>query len=214
MRGWIVMMVLLAGCPKASTALPKPPVATSPTAPALAFPPHVAGALEVLEPTSSDYPRANLDSALKPPGEGGVAEGVVVRLAEDLPVYRLWNGPERVDDRGNTNRLGGWWAFDAPTGTQADYREHYEVCLAWNDLTWVATCTLKAGAVVAIGPGQSVSAETCGDVTGQEHYPASPSYWQVYVDRAWTRQPAELECGPDSEDYAANPEELSRAVGE
>ncbi len=148
-----------------------------------------------------------------PAGQGGISEGLVVRLTEDLPVYRMWSGPDKLNASGFTNRIGQWWAYDAPTGTQAAYRDHYDICLAWNDLTWVATCTLKAGSVVAIGPGQSVSAETCGDPTGQESYPANPDYWQTYVAKAWARAD-ELQCPADSADYQADPEDISRAVAQ
>jgi hypothetical protein len=121
----------------------------------------------------------------------------------------MWSGPQKVDARGNTNRMGQWWAFDAPSGPVDGYRRDYEVCVAWNDLTWVATCTLKAGAVVAIGPGQSVSAATCGDASGQESYAANPGDWQVYVEKAWARS-AELECPDATQDYEADPGDVAK----
>jgi hypothetical protein len=209
MRLVFLVVVLLGGCVR--SAAPPPEIASAP--PELALPPAMVEAVVRLEPGDPDFSRANLDAAVKPPGEGGVSEGLVVRLVEDRPVYRLWNGPERVDANGFTNRLGGWWAFDAPIGPREGYRERYEVCRAWNELAWVVTCTLRAGAVVVVGPGQSVSAETCGDETGVEQYAANPVDWQVYVDRAWARQPDELDCPAAEADYAADPEELSRALG-
>lgn len=177
----------------------------------LALPKKLEGKATVLEASDPDYARAVIGSAVKPEGQGGVSAGLVVKITQDLPVYRMWNGPEKKDARGNTNRLGGWWSYDAPKGPVAKYRKDYEICQTWNDLTWVATCTLKAGAVVVIGPGQSVSAETCGDPTGKEHYAANAKDWQVYVDKPWTRA-AELECPAETSDYAANPKHIAKPV--
>ncbi|MBL8472946.1 MAG: hypothetical protein KF778_21570 [Rhodocyclaceae bacterium] len=168
----------------------------------LELPKKLEGKAVVLKPDDPDYVRAKVDSAVKPAGMGGVSQALVVRVTQDIPVYRMWNGPNKKDARGNTNRLGGWWSYDAPHGPASKYRSDYEICVAWNDLTWMATCTLKAGAVVAIGPGQSVSAETCGDPTGKETYAANDKDWQTYVDKPWTRA-AELVCPPDSADYPA-----------
>ena len=172
----------------------------------IALPAQLQGKAVVLADTDADHARGDLAGAVKAPGEGGLTEGLVVRLTADIPVYRMWSGPEKKDSRGNTNRLGQWWAYDAPTGTQASYRAAYEICGGWNDLTWVVKCTLKAGAVVTIGPGQSVSAATCGDASGQESYPANPEDWQVFVAKAWTRlgPDKELDCPDEAMDYQAD----------
>jgi len=131
-----------------------------------------------------------------------------VRLVQDLPVYRMWNGPDKLNAGGLTNRIGQWWSFDAPCGTRAKYRASYEICHAWNDLTWVATCNLKKGSVAAVGSGQSVSAENCGDPTGQESYFGNPIGWQVFVAKAWSRGD-ELVCPGAEDDYRANPANVS-----
>ncbi|MGB0713530.1 MAG: hypothetical protein ACPGUC_08220, partial [Gammaproteobacteria bacterium] len=141
----------------------------------------------------------------------GISSALVIRTTMDIPVYRMWNGPDKVNARGQTNRLGQWWAYDAPDGTRAEYRSRYDICLSWNDLTWMASCTLKAGSVVAIGPGQSVSAATCGDESGQESYPANPGYWQTWIAKAWSR-PDTLDCPPASQDYPANPDNIAHPV--
>jgi hypothetical protein len=172
-----------------------------------------ASLVDIGEPLSAsdpDYARAGLTDAVKADGLGGVSPGYAVRLDEDMTVYRLWNGPELLDARGNTNRLGQWWTADPPRGSVDAYRERYEVCVGWNQLRYVATCTLKAGSVVVIGPGQSVSSETCG--AQEEAYPAQPRRWQVYVHKAWTRLGTELDCPPDTADYPANPLNLARPV--
>jgi hypothetical protein len=174
------------------------------------LPSQLAGKAEVLSTTDADYLRAVITSAVKAAGEGGVVEGTVIRLKQDVTVWRMWSGPTKKNASGLTNRIGGWWSYDAPIGTQAQYRTAYEICNGWNDLTWVAKCTMKAGAVVVIGPGQSVSAQTCGDVTGAETYPANQKDWQTYIDKPWAR-PTELVCPGDTEDYEANPVDISKA---
>ncbi len=67
-----------------------------------------------------------------------------------------------------------------------------------------------AGAVVAIGPGQSVSAQTCGDPSGAEQYPANPVGWQTFINEPWKRG-AELECPAETTDYQANPADIDHA---
>ena len=176
----------------------------------LSLPAQLQGKAEVVNSTDADYVKADSPSAIKPDGQGGLSQGLVVRLTADVPVYRMWSGPTKKDSRGNTNRLGQWWSYDAPNGPQTGYRTDYEICMGWNDLTWVATCTLKKGAVVVIGPGQSVSAATCGDATGKESYPANATDWQVYVSKAWARMPGELDCPADTADYEADLNDISK----
>jgi hypothetical protein len=152
----------------------------------------------------ADWGRAQAPSAIKKEGEGGISSAVVVRLTADISVYRLWSGQNKLDAKGNTNRLGSWWSADAPTGTVSSYRRDYEVCTKWNDLTWLAQCTLKKGAVVAIGPGQSVSAQTCESVDGTEFYPASTSHWQIFIYEPY-RPRGDFVCPDVSADYMVDP---------
>jgi hypothetical protein len=173
----------------------------------LVLPQQLVGKAVVLEASDTEYSRAVFSSAKRDPGKGGISDGLVVKTTADMNVYRLWNGPDKLDAQGFTNRLGPWWSYDAPTGSDAAYRARYEICKIWNDLTWAVTCTLKKGAVVAIGPGQSVSAETCEDPTGKEHYSANWSSWQVYIDSPWKRT-EELQCPPS--DYQVEPSDISR----
>ncbi len=210
-------LILVLGAPllncthSAAPAQTTPPGAEPATAGPIALPATLAGKAVVLASSDADHARGDVAGAVKPAGEGGLSEALVVRVTADIPVYRMWSGPEQKDSRGNTNRLGQWWSYDAPTGTQAGYRTAYEICEDWNELTWVVTCTLKAGAVVAIGPGQSVSAATCGDETGQEQYPANPNNWQVFVSKAWTRlgPDKELDCPDEAKDYVANASDIA-----
>ena len=203
--------------PPQATAAPIAPTPTPTAAPAappkeaaeLAFPAQLQGKAALVHKGDPDEARADLASAVKPPGDGGISQGLVVRLTADVPVWRMWNGPAKKDGQGHTNRLGQWWSYDAPHGTQTEYRIDYEICKTWNDLTYVARCTLKKGAVVAIGPGNSVSPKTCNDATGAVAYPAAPNDWQVWVSKVWAR-PTELECPPDTSDYEADPADISR----
>lgn len=193
---------------------PATPAATpEAAAPAeLPLPEALKGKAVVLAAADADYARADLAGAVKPAGEGGLVRGIVVRLTSDVPVWRMWSGPAKKDARGNTNRIGQWWSYDAPRGTQQEYRQAYEICTPWNDLTWVAKCTLKSGAVVAVGPGNSVSAATCGDAAGKEAYPVNDKDWQVWIAKAWTRLGAdkELDCPAESADYEADPADISK----
>jgi hypothetical protein len=195
---WLVLAGLVA-CPKS----PPDPGFYGPAP----LPTPQFGYAAVIDAADPEAARAGLDAAVKTEGQGGISFGFVVRITQDVPVYRLWNGPEKQDANGHTNRLGGWWTFEAPAGPVEDYRRDYAICRAWNDLAWVATCTLKAGAVVVIGPGQSVSAAVCGDAA--EAYPANPGAWQLYVDKPWSR-PAELACPPEAEDHPVDPRNLAQ----
>jgi hypothetical protein len=174
---------------------------------ALDLPPSLQGRVEVLKLQDPDYEHAAAWKALKGPGDGGVLGVVVVRVKEDVPVYRLWNGPQAKDANGNTNRLGGWWSADKPKGSVQQYRNNYEVCTVWNRLSFLAACTLRKGAVVAVGPGQSVSNTTCNSTS--ESYPQERVLWQIYIDQPWKRA-QELSCPPDTQDVEVDPSDVSK----
>lgn len=175
----------------------------------LPLPGRLAGKAVVLHESDPDYPRAVLSGAIKPAGDGGISNGIVIKTTADIPVYRLWSGPSKKDQNGNTNRLGAWWSYDELRGDVTTYRRNYEICNGWNDLQWAVTCVLKLGSVVTIGPGQSVSAILCHDQTGKEEYPANPDNWQLYIDRPWTRQ-QELSCPDIAADYEVDPTDISQ----
>ena len=178
----------------------------------LAAPASIAASVLVLTPDSPEYALAGIDRAVRPPGGGNVSRAMVVQLTRDMPVYRMWDGPERARVKGESNRIGSWWTYDAPRGNQRDYRRNYAVCVVWNALNYVANCTLRKGAVVAIGPGNSVSAQTCKDATGRESYPANERHWQLYVSEISARigPGKELECPDEAQDYQADPANLAR----
>lgn len=191
----------LSACSLLPTSAPNPN--TSGVAASHGLPAALAGKARLLTPGDAAYAQAQAASAVMPAGAGGISQALVVELTEDLPVWRVWSGPPK------TNRIGRWWSYDAPQGPVADYRRNYEICQAWNDLKWVARCSLRKGSVVAIGPGQSVSEATCGQAG--EQYPANPRDWQTYVASPW--QPSTtLDCPPESADYPADPNNLAKRL--
>jgi hypothetical protein len=175
----------------------------------------LASSLEFVGPDDKDYAAADATGGTGDPGDGKVSKPFVVRLRHDLAVYRLWAGPTVRDALGRTSRIGQWWTFDRPSGTLAGFRRRYEVCVQWDSLRWVAQCTLRRGAVVVIGPGQSVSAQTCGDATGRESYPANDRDWQVYIHEAWNRTgtpSGDLSCPDQSRDYQNDPGNITKPI--
>jgi hypothetical protein len=204
-----LLALLLLAC----TATP-PPVTPLPATPpalaeaALSLPAQLVGKAVLVAKGDPDEARADLASAVKPAGEGGLTQGLVVRMIADVPVWRMWSGPAKKDAKGNTNRMGQWWSYDAPHGSQQEYRSDYEICVSWNDLTWVARCTLKKGAVVAVGPGNSVSPKTCEDPAGKEAYPVNTHDWQVWISKVWSRS-QEIDCPADTTDYQPDAADIS-----
>ncbi len=145
-----------------------------------------------------------LQQAIKPPGQGGISSGVLVRLLEEVPVYRLWNGPEApLNDYGGTNRIGAWWSADKPAGKVFDYRRQNAICQEWNTLAWAVKCTLKPGTLVAVGPTQSANCRT-GD-----HFAANPTL-QLYVDNLAARFVSCPKVAADkaARDFPVNPDEV------
>ena len=176
--------------------------------------PHVQeGALEFVAAGDAVYAAADPAGATGVAGEGKVVRPYVVRLTRDLPVYRLWAGPDVKDAQGRTSRIGQWWTFEPPSGTLASFRRRYEVCEKWDTLRFVASCTLKRGSVVVIGPGQSVSEKTC-EKPG-ESYPPNERDLQVYIHEAWKRTGApgsELNCPDEGRDYRNDPRDIARPL--
>ncbi len=105
-----------------------------------------------------------IGNALKPEGKGGVYEGKVVKVKKSFPIFRVYTKKENLQT-GRNNRLGGWWTHVPPGKgiSKSDYRRHYEICKSFNhDLDRVVQCWIYPGALLLIGPGQSVNDETCG----------------------------------------------------
>ena len=185
----------------------------APSGETIALPREVASSIELVATVDSAYAAADPAGATGEPGTGKETKPFVVRLTRDLAVYRLWAGPDVRDAQGRTSRLGQWWTFERPSGTRASFRRKYEVCEKWDTLQWVASCTLRRGAVVVIGPGQSVSAETCGDPSGRESYPVNDRDVQVYIREAWNRTGTpngDLICSDESRDYQNDPGNIAK----
>lgn len=147
-----------------------------------------------------------LKQAIKPPGDGGISSGVLVRLTDDVTVYRLWNGPTaKLNAYGGTNRLGAWWTADKPNGTRDDYRRNNAICEDWdNQLAWEVKCTLKKGTVVAVGPTQSANCRQ------GPSFQANPTL-QIYVDNTASRFVSCPKVESDNQaerDFEVNPDEL------
>jgi len=163
--------------------------------------------MEILSNPSPGY--TALGKAVLPEGKGGVTSGTLIQLQADTPVYRLWSGPDVKNAQGYTNMLGGWWSFDAPTGTRDAYRTDYEICKDWNELTWVVQCTVPAGTLVVVGPGNSVAKGECADP--EESYPANAEDWQVYIPDAY--KIVTCPAGPTPGTYYQNdPADISKPL--
>jgi hypothetical protein len=104
-----------------------------------------------------------IGNALMAVGKGGVYEGKVVRVRQAFPIYRVYSAREYA--RTGRSRIGGWWT-SVPPGrgiSRAEYRRRYEICESFNpDLDRVVACRVYPGALLVIGPGQSVDEKTCG----------------------------------------------------
>lgn len=196
----VAAVTVLAGC----GTLPLPPSDGLPAA--------LRGRAVVLQPDDPDHGRAMAASAVASPGNGGISRAVVLRIVEPVTVWRLWSGPEVRNAEGRTNRLGRWWSWVPPSGPVDRYRSDYAICLSWNDLTWRAACRLRPGAVVAIGPGQSVAPQACSE-SGRvaERYASKPEVWQLYVHR-FVGDGADLECPDESLDVPVDSEDISRVL--
>jgi hypothetical protein len=112
--------------------------------------------------------QALLNSALGPPGKGGLCNARVFRVMQPLTVYRVW-------DAGKTaSQYGRWWSFDPPAGPVDAYRAKNAICPSWSRLDRVTQCHLKIGTEIVIGPGQSAQCDN------HLTYPPSAER-QVYV---------------------------------
>ena len=114
-----------------------------------------------------------LDSVIGGPNQGMLCQGKVYKAKNniDITLYRAWNSTNPK------SRLGKWWAFTRPSNEVAQYRQDYEICYQWSALDKLTHCSLKAGAEIVVGNGQS--AFCSGFLT----YPASAAQ-QVYIKDA------------------------------
>jgi len=108
------------------------------------------------------------------------------KVVKPLPVWRAFSANSRVcEQKPYEARLqGSWWSLEDPRRYGKDgYRKGAAVCSIWNDLGKVVHCTVKRGAIVAVGPTQSVKECKCPappEVSVESYGPTDQ--WQVYVN--------------------------------
>jgi hypothetical protein len=90
-----------------------------------------------------------LHKALGASGKGKLCAGEVFVAAKPVAVYRVWDSA-----RGYT-LYGSWWSFNPPKGPRNRYRKANDICPEWSALNRQSACTLKTGAEIVVGPGQS-----------------------------------------------------------
>lgn len=143
---WITLSV--AACAPATYVLITPPCAQKP--PVLPPEPckgNLSSAPEGFQPI--DAPEL-IAQAKKGPGQGGVCDAQAYRVSGTRAIYRAYNGTHPQ------SKLGAWWALEEPSGSVSTYRKDYEICYQWSPLDRLVKCTLRAGAKVVLGTGQSV----------------------------------------------------------
>lgn len=106
-------------------------------------------------------------------GEGKLCQGqvYVAKKSTQIMLFRAWNGSDPASE------FGEWWALKSPRGQIAQYRSDYQICYQNTPLDKMTLCSLKAGAKVVIGTGQS---ESC---SASLAYPSSAKK-QVYLANA------------------------------
>lgn len=143
----LVVLVLLASCgPKAKPAV-EAPAPEEPAAPAC------VGEIEAPSGVRTVEDPELLAQAIAKDGEGKLCTGQVYEVVEPLTVYRVWTSAKPY------TQLGGWWSFDEPQGPADAYREANAICPEWSDLDRMSRCTVKVGARIVVGPGQSAACE-------------------------------------------------------
>lgn len=164
------------------------------------LPATMMGKVEIVASCDQNCDQDILSHAVMKEGQGGISSGILLKLTEEITVYRLWDGADKgINEYGGSNRIGAWWSADRPSGDASSYRAQNAICKKWNELRWIAKCKLKPGTLVAVGPTQSAS---CSE---QEIYPANNTL-QLYVDNTSTRY---VDCGKVSDnDRPVNPDDL------
>ena len=169
----VLLLPLLVACGGAEPPL-KAPVG-GPEAPVAAAPAACPGKIEAQDGLTAVSDDALYKQALGEPTKGSLCTGQVFEAQKPVKVYRVWNKA-----KGYT-KLGRWWSFSAPRGPIEAYRTQNAICPEWSDLDMVSECTLKVGARVVVGPGQSANCKAGS-------FPVSPTN-QVFIPNE-TKDPA------------------------
>jgi len=114
-----------------------------------------------------------LAESIGEPNKGKLCQGqvYVAKQNTQITLFRAWNGTNPASE------FGDWWALKSPRGQVAQYRSEYQICYQWTPMDKMTLCSLKAGAKVVIGTGQSA---TCSQFL---EYPSSDKK-QVYLANA------------------------------
>lgn len=94
-----------------------------------------------------------LARALGKSGAGKLCAGKVFQVISPVSVYRVWHSEKSY------TLYGGWWSFTRPQGPQDRYREENAICPSWSALDRLSSCSIKAGAKIVVGPGQSADCQ-------------------------------------------------------
>jgi len=100
-------------------------------------------------PLESYLGQALLKKSLGARTEGKLCTGKVFLAEKPVTVYRVWNSDK------NYTIYGSWWSFDSPQGPKIQYRKDNGICPSWSTLDRLSSCTIKVGAKIVVGPGQS-----------------------------------------------------------
>jgi hypothetical protein len=84
-------------------------------------------------------------------GQGKLCVGKVFVAEQPVTVYRVW------DRSRSYTAYGSWWSLSDPQGPRDSYQKEEDICPEWSALDRMSACSLKVGAKVVIGPGQSVN---------------------------------------------------------
>ena len=165
----ILMVFGLVGC--ATQTNDSPQTSREPAEPGSAF--QCAGevaapALLATRLTEIEAPELVAQS-VKGPEQGDLCQAKAYRVNRSFEVFRGWNSNNPGSE------LGKWWAFTMPAGRISEYREDFAICPSWSPLDMMTRCTLKEGAKVVLGTGQSAR---CNPYLT---YPASGEV-QIYLD--------------------------------
>ncbi len=136
------------------------------------------------------YAASLIDNAVLPEGKGGVYEAKILKVKKSFPIYRAYTKKTDPKTQRN-NRIGGWWAPipPKPGSTKDDYRQNYEVCAGWNpDLDMVVQCWVYPGALVLIGPGQSVDEAACGKENERYAADGGKKNLQIFIFEMYKHQ--------------------------
>ena len=127
--------------------------------------------------------------AYEPKG-GGVYQAYLFKVKKPFKVWRLWSTnkhPKATFDP--PEKFGGWWSASQPRGLISKYREANAICQAWNVFEHLVECEVRAGVILAAGPGNSVgTTQVC---PSGEAYKKQPRIWQLYLD-TWGKPAGDL----------------------